>query len=639
MRKILLMIVLILISYSFTFSQINYERIILYNSVININKDGSMLVSEQIRVHSEGREIKRGIYRDFPTDYKDKYGNNIKIKFEIQEILRDGHKEPYHTENLSNGIRIYIGDPSYFLRPGEYSYTITYKTNRQLGYFENFDELYWNVTGNGWGFEIESCSAKVILPERLNKADIKCFGFTGAENSREEYYKSIINDKGEIIFSTTRRLYPKEGLTIVVEWPKGVVHEPTTQEKILYFLEDNSAGIIVLIGVLIIFIYYLFTWYAVGRDPAKGTIIPIYEPPSKLSPAAIRYIKKMSFDTKAFTAALVDLCVKRVLSLEENDKDYTIVKKNNNSQVFSKDEQALISKLKFEREGNEEKLELKQKNHLTIQSSIKSLRRSLQNAYEKNYFITNRKYFIIGIIISLVFTVIGSLQGNEDLLFAMIWNTGWSIGVAVLLYTVFKSWRTAFAGRLKGAALASAIFLTLFSIPFVAGQLVGFYFLSESGSYLIIAALILIILMNIIFHHLLKAPTKLGRKLMDDIDGFKLYLSVAEKERLNSIKEPEKTPELFETYLPYAIALDVENEWGEKFESVLKEASAEGSSYRPGWYSGQNWDSLGASTFASSIGSSLTSTVSSSSTAPGSSSGGSGGSSGGGGGGGGGGGW
>ena len=128
---------------------------------------------------------------------------------------------------------------------------------------------------------------------------------------------------------------------------------------------------------------------------------------------------------------------------------------------------------------------------------------------------------------------------------------------------------------------------------------------------------------------------------MDKIEGFKMYLSVAEKDRLNMMmSSPGKTPELFEKYLPYALALDVEQAWAEQFTGVLERASAEtGRSYHPGWYAGTSWATLGAVGLASSMSGSFAGAVSSSSTAPGSSSGGGGGSSGGGGGGGGGGGW
>jgi uncharacterized membrane protein YgcG len=617
------------------------ERIISFDSKIIINEDGSMLVTEIIKVHAEGNKIKRGIYRDFPTDYKDKYGNNIRISFDVIEVLRDGRKEVFHTERQSNGIRVYFGSSSYYLKPGDYTYTIKYKTDRQIGYFEDHDELYWNVTGNGWDFDIENVTATVILPKGINRNEIIPLAFTGYEGSIEKNYKAEIYNNGEVKFKTTRKLYSREGLTIVVQFPKGFVFEPDFSDKLQYYIEDNKAGIALIIGSLVLLFYYMIAWFIVGRDPAKGTIIPLYEPPAKLSPAAIRFIYKMGFDKKAFTAAIIDLCVKGKVILEEKNNEYKLIQNETTSnEKLSRDEQKLFTKLKFKDSGGKSILELKQENHVTIQAAIKALKKSLQNTFEKQYFYSNRTFFVIGLIISIVSLIIAGTLGNEELIFIMVWNLFWSIGVSVLLYTAFKSWRTALSGKLKGAAIAGAIFITLFAIPFTIGMFVGLYFLSQVGSVLLIFGILLIVLLNITFHHLLKAPTLLGRKIMDRIEGFKMYLSVAEQERLNSIKEPEKTPELFEKLLPYAVALDVENQWGEKFEDVLQKAGTGDSSYSPAWYSGATMGLLGASALSSSLGSSLTSTISSSSTAPGSSSGGGGGGfSGGGGGGGGGGGW
>lgn len=172
MIRYISMLMLLLYVFSLPNAQAQPERIISFDSKIKISEDGSMLVTEIIKVHAEGNKIKRGIYRDFPTDYKDKYGNNIRILFEVKEVLRDGLREPYHTERQSNGIRVYFGSSSYFLSPGDYTYAITYKTNRQIGYFEDNDELYWNVTGNGWDFDIERASATIFLPKGINRNNI-----------------------------------------------------------------------------------------------------------------------------------------------------------------------------------------------------------------------------------------------------------------------------------------------------------------------------------------------------------------------------------------------------------------------------------------------------------------------------------
>ena len=205
---------------------------------------------------------------------------------------------------------------------------------------------------------------------------------------------------------------------------------------------------------------------------------------------------------------------------------------------------------------------------------------------------------------------------------------------------VVNGWRSALgSGGAKVMGSAGALGVTLFALPFFAGEVFGLAAFSSAVSPLAAIFLVVIVMINVLFYHLLKAPTLMGRKIMDKIQGFKLYLSVAEKERLNILNPPERTPELFEKYLPYALALDVENEWSEQFATVLA-ASAVGGRYRPTWYNGNSWRTDGIRGVTSSLGNSLTGAISSSATAPGSSSGsGGGGSSGGGGGGGGGGGW
>jgi uncharacterized membrane protein len=160
----------------------------------------------------------------------------------------------------------------------------------------------------------------------------------------------------------------------------------------------------------------------------------------------------------------------------------------------------------------------------------------------------------------------------------------------------------------------------------------------ELGFLLAFLVWLILLIVNIVFYKTLKAPTLQGRKLMDQIEGFRQYLSVTEKDRLNILNPPEKTPELFEKYFPYALALDVEQKWSEQFSDVLKAAAEKG--YSPGWYSGSDWSYRSPGRFGSQLSGTFTSMIAASSHAPGSSSGGGGGGgSGGGGGGGGGGGW
>ena len=119
----------------FTSTAVADERILSFHSDIHILPDSSMKVSETITVRAEGKKIRRGIYRDFPTSYKDRLGNRYRVGFTIDSIKRDGYSEDYHIKAQSNGIRIYFGNKDKMLGTGEFTYKLTYHTNRQLGFF------------------------------------------------------------------------------------------------------------------------------------------------------------------------------------------------------------------------------------------------------------------------------------------------------------------------------------------------------------------------------------------------------------------------------------------------------------------------------------------------------------------------
>jgi uncharacterized membrane protein YgcG len=614
------------------------ERILEFKSRMQVQQDGSMRVTEEISVVCAGQQIKRGIYRDFPTKYKDRYGNTVKVGFEVLEVLRDGFPEPYHFKTLSNGKRVYIGKKEVLLKPGIYNYTLTYKTDRQLGYFEDFDELYWNVTGNGWGFVIERVEALVELPPG---ADIlRSAAYTGRFGEKGQDSTTAYNQYGNIIFTTTKKLMPNEGLTIAVAWPKGFVSEPTTKEKLTYLWKDNNSVATSLIGLLVLACFYFIGWHLVGKDPPEGTIFPLFSPPKWVSPALARLIMRLGRrDHKLFAVAVVNMAVKGYLTIKEDESGTFTLKRTGGGETKLSGGEVKIARRLF---GDRDKIILKNSNHEKIGSAMKELQKYLMKGANKKYFILNSSYFIVGLFITFV-TLASVILTAEQLPFAVfmcVWLSIWTAGCFMLGLRVVNGWRSALgSGGVKVMGSAGALGVTLFALPFFAGEVFGLGAFSSAVSPFAAITLVVMVFTNALFYHLLKAPTLMGRKLMDKIEGFKLYLSVAEKERLNILNPPEKTQELFEKYLPYALALDVENEWSEQFATALA-ASGVGGRYRPNWYSGNSWRTDGIRGVTSSLGSSLPGAISSSSTAPGSSSGsGGGGSSGGGGGGGGGGGW
>lgn len=627
------------------------EQINRYESQIDVNENGSLRVTETINVTAAGRRIKRGIYRDFPTVYKTRYFVKTQVPFDVVSVTRDGQPEPFHTERKSNGIRVYMGQEDTRLEPGSYTYQIVYTTNFQLGYFDNHDELYWNVTGNGWEFAIEQATASVRLPADVPLDEVKREGYTGPQGSKARNLTSSVDAAaGTIGFATTRPLGPREGLTIVVEFPKGYVREPTAAERRNMFFRANLTLWAMLGGLIVLLAYHLWAWLAVGRDPPGDVIIPQFEPPLDLPPACARYLRRMGYDRKCFTAAILDAAVKGQVTIEENAGVYKLIRTGNGqARKLSPGERAAINTLLPK---NAKAIRFVQTNHQEIKSAIGKLGEWLSKEFDGKLFRKNRGYLVPGWLIAALVLAGVALSSDPAGLpvvgFMAIWLSGWTIGCAVLAWMVISSWRSVVSlrrstlGRL--GSLGGALFITAFAIPFFVGEIVGIGVLVANTSIWIVPVLVGVVAIVWSFWYLIKQPTVEGRRVMDQIEGFRMYLSTAEKEYLDKLHPPERTPELFEKYLPYALALDVENQWSEQFADVLARASVgSNGEYRPNWYQGSGWHAASAGTFASGLGSSLSNAISSSSTAPGSSSGGSGSSgggfSGGGGGGGGGGGW
>lgn len=645
MRVLLQRVALFLLLATSLFAETG-ERILSFDSQITVVPDGTVLVRETIKVNATGNRIRHGIYRDFPTKYKDRLGNDYTIGFSIVAAELDGFAETYRTEPQANGVRIYFGDSKYFVQPGEHTYIFSYAVNREIGFFPDHDELYWNVTGNNWDFPIDSATATVILPPIVRAAVRETGAYTGFQGERGQDFTTSKDDNGNLTFQAAD-LKRRQGITIVVTWPKGLIAAPTTQQQLNWFFHDNQGAFVGLSGTVVVFFYFLLAWMKVGRDPKPGTIVPLYEPPDNLSPTAMRYLKHMKFDDKAFSAGMIGLAAKGYLKIRRDESlQYQLVKNesyNPSDKKLSADESLLA------REIFEDSLHiyLSQENRPILNRARTAISLSLKTAMENVYFVTNSKYMWPGVILTVLF--IGGLiltQANFSTfaaLFMTVWLTGWTAGVAALLTAVYKAWRTAIKGD-SVVVGGGALFLTLFSIPFIAGECFGAFMLYKAAAIPTFVSVMGMLACNVVFHFLLKAPTAAGRQLLDRIDGFKLFLSAVDGDRLKRFDVPTKTPELFERFLPYAFALDMEQHWAEQFSQVLSTAagstSSSSNSYCPSWYVGGGFGAASALAFTQSFGSSFSTAVSSSTAAPGSSSGGGGGgSSGGGGGGGGGGGW
>ena len=554
------------------------EAILAYDIDVDIRADASLDVTERITVRVEGNQIRRGIYRDFPTRYQDRYGNRVVVDLEVGSVERDGRPEPWFTENISNGVRINTGNDDLLPAPAEHTFTLRYRTTRQLGFFDDRDELYWNAIGTGWIFPILTGQVEARLPAPVPVEQLSAEAYTGPQGAKGQNYMARLPQPGVAQWQLTQPLSANEGFTVVLTFPKGLIAAPTTSQRVGWLLRDNRGVLIALIGWFVLLVFCVREWRRVGRDPRKGIVIARYEPPAGHGPADLRYVQRMGYDPRCFTAAVLNLAVAGMLRIGREERlikkdEWQLERVDGGAAPAHKDESALLGVLFAH--GSLPSIELQKKNASLLQRTLTAHSRSLRQALQPKFFQLN----------------------------------GWSVAKAIAIAVIF----------------------------FVAALMIA----AGTGAIGIVVVGVLCAITLIVFGFLVRAPTAEGRKLLDEIEGLKLYLSVAERDELARVSGPGEPPQLdarrYEMLLPYAVALDVEEAWTQKFTLAVGVAAAAAAANNIGWYRGGGVDSLGS--FANAIGSSLSSQIASSSTPPGSSSGsGGGGSSGGGGGGGGGGG-
>ncbi|MEM9635953.1 MAG: DUF2207 domain-containing protein, partial [Pseudomonadota bacterium] len=570
------------------------ERILKFVSNIEAAKDGKLTITETITVRAEAREIRRGIFRDIPLSAKGANGRTYQVGFKLLSVLQDGQPAPHFTRKSPNGVRIYVGEESVFLRAGNYTYTFVYETTRQVRYFEDYDEIYWNATGVEWAFPIDQAIARVVLPAGVKASDWT--GFTGPFGSTDQNYDAFSEaDGSEVVFTTTRALAPHEGLTVVVNMPVGSILPPSQAEQFQYFLTDYRYELIGGTGVLLIFFYYLFSWIKVGRDPSKGVIFPRFKAPENVSPALARFIVNRGFGDGGWTAlsaACLNLAVKKRLRLEDDDGEVTLFLKpdGRNGAVagsgLPKGEAALEKWLN----DRGSPLILNENNGKSIQKLGDRFCSAISSESSNVYFKSNWTYLVPAILLSLI--TIAAMIFLVPKTSSQVEFTIMFMFFSVFVTMISVGFGLIFRRFVNLPVQLGLSFVALGLLAFGAASLADLATGGLDGMQAFPIIVVLLIALNIVFICVIGAPTALGRKVLDEIEGLHLYLSVAEKERLNMAEAPDMSTTHFEKLLPYAVALGVEKPWSKAFEGWLATAAgaAAAGSYHPGWYSGRSFD-------------------------------------------------
>ena len=555
------------------------ERVLSFHSDIKVDTSSVITVKESIKIYATGTVFKRGIRRTIPIERIDSLGNKSKLDYKILSVEKDGKVSKYHTEKGSGEITIFVGEKSVFLNEGEYDYTITYRMSGQIGFFGNYDEIYWNVNGFKWDLPFDQVSSQITLPAGGKIIQNSCY--TGRYGSNSANCSSTILSDKSIRFSVDN-ISAGENLTISVGFNKGLVHRPPPPPPPTFFQKFGALILGSLMSFLLLF-YYGFTWLKFGIDPVKPTVFPQFDVPEKMTPASVGMMDKQRYYGDLITGSILNLAVKGYIKIEEDvekyifglfkTKRFIIHKVKEDSGMINNEESVLLSKLFSETST----LILEGKYDKKVESAVIAFKASLKKQHHRLiYEGFNLKFWLVPIL-----------------------------------------------------AMIAYVFLFIF--------LASKYFEGDNDVLVFLSFIVVNIVFFLIYQYLIRKPAVEKLRLKSIIEGFKMYMSAAEEKQIAHFNPPDLTPDIFEKLLPYALVLGAEDIWGEKFQNLIDKSMID-KNYQPIWYTGNIGN---FSTFNHSLNSSLSNSISSSATPPSSSGSGSGGGgfSGGGGGGGGGGGW
>jgi uncharacterized membrane protein YgcG len=487
-----------------------------FSAEIFVQPDAALDVTETIEANFIG--VWHGLYRSIPIEYVTPQGFNYTLFVKL-EGATDAAGRPLKVESSRERHylkwKIYIDDATDAVR----TITLHYRVTNGLKFFEDHDELYWNVTGDEWDVPLENVSAQILLPSGVT--GIRASDFTGSYGSRAQNAEATTSDN-RVDVTMLQPLSFHQGLTAVVGWDKGFVTEPGTSEKISQFLASNYP----IFFPIPVFLFMFWLWNSRGRDPRVGPVAVQYAPPDGMTPAEAGTLVDENAAMRDITATIVDLAVRGYLVIEEKEKSQLMGLVSNKEYVFH------LKKNPKEWAGL--------KSHeLVLLAGIFSngLLADVKLSSLQNEFYTRLPGIKNSIFDALMQR--GYFQHRPDYVRSAYVGGGIAMGAVLVAMGISLSQRT-------GMATAPFLIAAILSGAIIAG-----------------------------FGWFMPARTAEGAKALAGVLGFEDFLSHVEADHMDRMSQ---TPETFEKFLPFAMALGVEKKWVGAFQNIYSQP--------PSWYQG-----------------------------------------------------
>lgn len=492
------------------FLQAQSEEFSKFDVSVTVQQDGTLKVAEDISAIVNGDIIKRGITRALPRNPLGDDGVKMeRFDYDIQSVGRNGSSEDYHTKNEGGSKVVYFGSKDRFLDHGTHQYKLAYTAPKQIYFFDNKEEVRWSLAGSDTRLPIKAANLTLTVPNGMNVLATACY--TGTVGSEEQACEMVRNGN-QITYTLSRALAAGEGMMIAAAFPVGSFVKPAPPPP-PSSLQKNGTKYISFIGMLIALMYGYRTWQIHGVDPPTPEVRTQFTAPRDLSPASVQYLNYTMSSQTQLTASLTNLAIKGYVKIDEEERKGFL----SSSEIF------ILRPLDKDPNTHQDLApeevilynHLQQIGDLELGGKYDERLAKATTAHSKSLKEQHSEYM---------------KQGNN----------GWK----VLPYGLI----------MLATVIGSAIFLNN---------------AENLGIVLFIFAVTLLVVGTPLYAWLIRKPSEDKVKLWAEIKSLKNYLKLSEEKRRAIPNAPEMTQEYFQSVLPYAIALGIENNWATDLQSDL----------------------------------------------------------------------
>ncbi len=552
--------------------------IAFFRADVTVRENATLDVREEIAVRNASSFYKHGFQRDLPisltdrwdTRYVGTYQKDNGIRVKILEVTEDGQGVKYELGKRYGYAQLSIGERNVALDSGEHRFVIRYTVDWAMISGAGRDTLYWNAVGTERTVPIAEAILAVHLPAAVPSENIevepRVGGLGGSFPRRPENTLERVDDaSGAIVYRATN-MNPRQSLSLAVTWPSGYIHMP----KFVFLRREGG----VLVAPALLFIYYLIAWVWLGPDPKPGVVVARYEPPEGISPAAARYISSGITDGRSFAAVIAQLGVHGCIRVESDRGKYKLSRlmSDRAAEAALAPEEKFVLALLFE-DGPEIVLTgaMDERNAAQNGRYVAHIHDELADQLGKKYFTRHSGIIALGVLATFVFALALAVtaRGRDTSIavFATLWVLFMGLTMGLMIEFSFASaWKNAVrAGtgwiKLLPGTAAFSIFAAV--IVFLLKKVASGVSLSFS------LMLVAFLLINLVWGPRLKRKSPLGRQVSDQIAGFRQFLEKVDQDKLDRLNPAGSAQEDLDRFLPYAIALEVKEAWGDHLSQTF----------------------------------------------------------------------